>query len=100
MKLKRLNQPVIGGAVLAALALGGSALGGSALAGAATTASGSSSTSSGDTPSASATAAPLTSIGGGSVRAMNHVRDSWIHDLYLTDHERYVRHHQRLTPEA
>jgi Spy/CpxP family protein refolding chaperone len=91
MTFKRLKQPVIGAAVLAALALGGSALAGSAAA-----AGGSSSTAAGDVPSAKATAAPLSSVGGGSLQAMNHVRDGWIHDLYLTDHQRYVRHHQRL----
>ena len=95
MMPKRLKQLVIAGAVSAALALGGSAL-----AGAATVASGSSSTATGDIPSATASAAPLTSVHGGSVGAMNHVRDSWIHDLYLTDHEQYVRHHQRLASGA
>lgn len=89
--LKPLKRLVIGGAALAALSLGGPAL-----AGAAAAASGSSSTATGDVPSAKASAAPLASVRGGSVRVMNHVRDSWIHELSLTDHERYVRHHQRL----
>ena len=48
---------------------------------------------------ARASAAPLASVGVGSVGALNHVRDAWIHDLYLTDHERYVRHHERLASE-
>jgi hypothetical protein len=93
--LKPLKRLLIGGAGLAALALAGPAP-----AGAATAVSGSSSTATADVPSAKAIAAPLTSVRGGSVRAMNHVRDSWIHDVYLTDHERYVRHHQRLASEA
>jgi hypothetical protein len=34
-----------------------------------------------------ATTAPLPGGRGGSAGAMHHVRDGWIHDLYLTDHE-------------
>jgi hypothetical protein len=125
MMQKRLKQLVIGGAVLAALALGGSVS-----AGAATDSSGPSSTtatlqaSGGGLPAlgstrapetaahkgaettvaagatAKAGAAPLTVGRGGSVGAMHHVRDGWIRDLYLTDHEQYVRHHQRLASQA
>ena len=115
MMQKRLKQPVIGGAVLAALALGGS---GSA--GAATNSSGSSSTtatpqtsSGGRLPALSSTRAPVTGTAaakvsatpltmgrGGSVGAMHHVRDGWIRDQYLTDHEQYIRHHQRLASHA
>lgn len=91
MMPKQLKQLALAGAALAALALGGSAL-----AGAATAASGSSATGTADVSSSKAIAVPLTSVGGGSVLAMDHVRDSWIHDLSLTDHERYLRHHQRL----
>jgi hypothetical protein len=43
-----------------------------------------------------ATAAPLVNGRGGSIGAMHHVRDGWIHDQYLTDHEEYLRHHARL----
>jgi len=95
MMPKRLKQLMIAGAVSAALALGGSAV-----AGATTAASGPSSTAAADVPSATASAAPLTSVHRGSVGAMNHVRDSWIHDLYLTDHEQYVRHIERLASGA
>lgn len=73
--LKRRKKLAIGGAVLAALALGSSASAGAAT----------------ETSSASGRA--------GSVGATNHVRDRWIHDLYLTDHEQYVRHHERLASE-
>ncbi|MGO9488696.1 MAG: hypothetical protein ACLQBB_06680 [Solirubrobacteraceae bacterium] len=76
---KRPKQFVIGGAVLTALAIGGSAGAGAAAA------------SSG----VNATAATVAGRGGGSVGAMHHVRDRWIHELYLTDHEQHVRHHQR-----
>jgi hypothetical protein len=81
MTSKRLKQLVLGSAALAVLVFGGSASAGAA------TSTGSSS---------SATIATHASVRGGSVGAMNHVRDSWIHDLYLTDHEQYLRHHQRL----
>ena len=80
MTQKRLKQLVIGGAVLAALALGSSAS-----AGAAVGRSGSSSTTA--TPQASSNGGPpasLTRVRGGSAGAMHHVRDGWIHDLYLT----------------
>jgi len=75
---KRLKQLVLGGAALAALAFGGSASAGAA-------------TSNG--------ASPVAGVRGGSVGAMSHVRDSWIHDLSLTDHEHYLRHHERLGSE-
>ena len=101
MMLKRLKQLVIGSAALAALALGSSAT-----AGAAAGTGGSSSAAAtlqdevtGDA-GARAGAGPLASAGVGSVSALNHVRDSWIHDLYLTDHELYVRHHERLASDT
>ena len=98
--LKRLKQLVIGGAALAALALGSSASAGAA------TGTGPSSSAAatlqelitGDA-GARASAAALASVRVGSVDALDHVRDSWIHDLYLTDHELYVRHHERLASE-
>jgi hypothetical protein len=84
MTQKRLKQLVIGGAVLAALALGSSAS-----AGAATGSSGSTSTiATYQTGSNGGPPASLiyvrTRVRGGSVGAMHHVRDGWIHDLYLT----------------
>jgi hypothetical protein len=79
MMQKRLKRLVTGGAVLAAIALGASASAGAATAG---------------SNGSSATVAPLRAssngalpVRGGSVQAMHHVRDSWIHDLYLTDHQ-------------
>ena len=116
MTQKRLKQLVIGGAVLAAVAFGGSAS-----AGAANVSNGSSSTiatlqasSRGASPVHTSTRRPGTAAhknsattitacdvakAGGSVDALHHVRDSWIHDLYLTDHQQYVRHHRRLASE-
>jgi hypothetical protein len=98
--LKRLKQLVIGAATLAALAMGSAPT-----AGAARGTSGSSSTAAtlkkavaGDSPTR-ASAAPSADVGVGSVRALNHIRDGWIHDVYLTDHELYVRHHERLASE-
>ncbi len=79
MTWKRLKQLVIPGAVLAALALGGPAS-----AGAATASSGSSSTTAAGGAGPKASAAPLTRVRGGSAGAMNHIRDGWIRDLYLT----------------
>jgi hypothetical protein len=100
MMLKRLKQLVIGGATLAALALGSSATAGAA---AGTSGSPSASTTLQEAvtadPGAKANAAPLASVGVGWVGAVNHVRDRWIHDLYLTDHELYIRHHERLASE-
>jgi hypothetical protein len=125
MMLKRRKQLMIGGAVLAALAVGSSASAGAATgssSGSSSTLATLQGSSSG-APRASFTAthapgtaahentaktvtgdaadraiaAPLASGRGGSAGAMNHVRDSWIQDLYLTDHEQYVRHHERLS---
>lgn len=122
MMSKRLKQFVIGGAVLAALAIGSSASAGAAagssgssltlatLQGSSSVGSRASFTSTDASATAAhentekaagdaaarATAAPPASGRGGSAGGMHHVRDSWIHDLYLTDHEQYVRHHQRL----
>jgi hypothetical protein len=113
MMRKRLKRLAIGGAVLAAIALGASASAGAATAGSSGTSSAMASlqvsrggASSVLTPilapgraahknaetisadgAAKASAAPLTRVRGGSVQAMHHVRDSWIHDLYLTDHQ-------------
>jgi hypothetical protein len=126
MMLTRLKQLVIGGAVLGALAVGssasaGAATGSSGLSSTLATPQGSSGrrpgpsftsthapgtaahedtekTVTGDA-AAKAIAAPLARGRGGSAGAMSHVRDSWIHDLYLTDHEQYVRHHERLASE-
>jgi hypothetical protein len=126
MMQKRLKQLAIGGAVLAAVALGGSASAGAAPGSSSSSSAMASlqASSGGASPVLSSTrtpgtaahknaettitadnatkasAAPLTRARGGSVGAMHHVRDSWIHDLYLTDHEQYVRHHQRLAPQA
>lgn len=44
--------------------------------------------------------AVLAGSGGGATGAINHARTSWIGDLNLTDHEQYVRHHQRLASIA
>jgi hypothetical protein len=126
MMLTRLKQLVIGGAVLAGLAVGssasaGAATGSSGLSSTVAPLQGSSGrrpgpsftsthppgtaahkdaekTVTGD-PAAKASAAPLARGRGGSAAAISHVRDSWIHDLYLTDHEQYVRHHERLASE-
>jgi hypothetical protein len=49
---------------------------------------------------AKASAPPLTTGRGGSVGAMNHARDGRVRDRYLTDHEQYVRHHQRLASQV
>jgi hypothetical protein len=126
MMQKRLKQLVIGGAILAALALGGSASAGAATdgSGSSSTMATLHASSGGASPvltstgtpgttahrnaeatitaddAAKASAAPLTRVRGGSVGAMHHVRDRWIHDLYLTDHQQYVRHHQRLASLA
>ncbi len=123
MTQKRLKQLVIGGAVLAAVAFGGSASAGAATgsSGSSSTITTLRASRGGASPvvistrtpgtathkdsettitandAAKAGAAPSTRVrGGGSVDAMHHVRDTWIHDLYLTDHQQYVRHHQRL----
>jgi hypothetical protein len=93
--LKRLKQLVIGSAVLpAALAVGSPASAEAVT----VNSSGQSSTLATlqESSSAKTSAAPLARSRGGSAGAMSHVRDSWVHDLYLTDHESYVRHHERL----
>ena len=93
MTRKRLLQPTIGAAALAAVALGGSAF-----AGAASAASGPPSPASAASPSAGAAAAPLTGLGSAMAPIPRH--DGLLHDPRLTDHERYVRHHQRLASEG
>lgn len=90
MTSKRLLQPMVGVAALAAVALGGSAV-----AEAAASANAPASATEAVPPSGTATA-PLTSRGAGSAPASSRVRDGHLRDPYLTDHERYVRHHQRL----
>jgi hypothetical protein len=126
MMQKRVKPLVIGGAILAALALGGSASAGAATdsSGSSSTTATLQAGSGGASPvltptrtpgtaahrnaeatitaddAAKTSAVPLTGVRGGSVGAMHHVRDSWIHDLYLTDHQQYVRHHQRLASLA
>ncbi len=100
MTFKRLKQLVIGGPVLAALALGGSASAGAATVHAPRPSAHevAEKTLAAD-PAAKASAAPLASGRGRPADAMSHIRDSWVHDLYLTDHERYIRHHERLASE-
>jgi hypothetical protein len=126
MMRKRLKQLVIGGAALAALALDGSASVGAATgsSGSSSPTATLQASGGGEPPALTSTrapgttahenaettvtadaaakvsAAPLTRVRGGSVGAMYHVRDGWIRDLYLTDHEQYVRHHQRLASMA
>ena len=127
MMHKRLKQLVIDGAVLVAVALGGSASAGAATGSSSGSSSAMASlqaSSGGASPilpstrtpgttahknaettitaddAAKASDAPLTRVRGGSVGAMHPVRDSWIHDVYLTDHEQYIRHHQRLRGQA
>ena len=126
MTQKRLKQFVIGGAVLATVAFGGSASAGAATdsSSSSATIAALQASSGGASPlltstrtpgpavhrnaettitaddAAKASAVPLTQVRGGSVGAMHHIRDSWIHDLSLTDHQQYVRHHQRLASLA
>ncbi len=90
MTSKRLLQPMIGVAALAAVALGGSAV-----AEAATTANAPASATEAAPPSAIG-AVPPSRLADGSAAARTRVRDGRLPDPYLTDHERYVRHHQRL----
>jgi len=92
MMLKRLKQVVIGSAAVAALALGGSVI-----AGAATGSSG----------SPSNTATMLGSSGGGPTPALaspnapgTAAHANAAKTVTLTDHELYVRHHQRLASRA
>jgi hypothetical protein len=88
---KRLKQLAIGGAALVALALGSSAI-----ASAATASTGLSSTTA--TPQASgAVPTPRFTPADAPARAAHdNVERTPIRDLRGTDHERYVRHHQRL----
>lgn len=74
MMMKRPKQLLIGGAIIAAIALGGSLAAGAA----------------------SATAAPLTAAPLASPSTNRAVSPA----LSLTDHERYVLHHQRLASAA
>lgn len=89
MATKRLIQPTIGAAVLAAVALGGSAF-----AGVASAAGGPSSSATAAGPSAGAGPTPPARLGSATATSPPH--DGLLHAPYLTDHERYVRHHQRL----
>jgi len=91
MMLKRPKQLVIRGAAVAALVLGGSAIAGAA-------------TGSSSSPSTPAT---LNGSGGGPTVAFTspNTPETTVHantekTVALTDHERYVRHHQRLAPMA
>jgi hypothetical protein len=92
MMLKRLNHLVIGGAAVTALALGGSAI-----AGAATGSSGSPSTTAilqessgeGRIPAFTSPNAPGTAVHANAEKTVT-----------LTDHEQYVKHHQRLASLA
>lgn len=74
MMLTRPKQLLIAGAAVAALALGGSAIAAAAV-------------DNGSSPT------PATANAAGARRP---APDSVIHDPSLTDHERYVRHHERL----
>ena len=101
MMLERLKHFLIGGAVLAALALGGSAVAGAAT---------------GSAGSTSATTAPKGSDGGGPAAAFisagtpgTAARGNVERAVTgrgaakagrLSDHEQYVRHHQRLASLA
>lgn len=89
MTPKRLLQPTIGAAVLAAVALGGSAF-----AGATSAAGRPSSPAVAAGPAAGAAMAPLTGLRSATAPIPRH--DGLLHDPYLSDHERYVRHLQRL----
>lgn len=98
MVLKQLKRLVIGGAALVALAVGGSAS-----ARAATGTSGSSSAAAMPQEALAADGAAragAASVRGGSVGALNHVRDSWVHELYLTDRELNVGHRRRRASRA
>jgi hypothetical protein len=70
----RPQQLLIAGAAIAALALGGSAIAGAA-----------------ERSGSSSTLAARRTTG-----TLHPARDSRIHNPSLTDHELYVRHHQRL----
>jgi Spy/CpxP family protein refolding chaperone len=77
MMPKRLKQTLIAGAAFAMIALGRSAIAGAAAVG---------------------EPEPLLPAGvdGDTTDEMKHAGESWVHGLNLTDHEQYVRHHQRL----
>ena len=95
---KRLRQLVIGGVVPAALAVGSSAS-----AGAATGLGGPSppaATLQAGHPAAETSGTALAGLRGGSVGAANRLRERATGELSLTDHEQYVRHHQRLATPA
>ena len=92
MMLKRLQQFLIGGAAVVALALGGSAIAG---------------TAAGRSGSPSTTAAMQGSSGGGPTPALaspnapgTAAHSNATKTVTLTDHELYVRHHQRLAFRA
>ena len=95
MTPKRLIQPLIGTAVLAVVTLGGSAAAGAA-------------TRAGDSPASATEAvassgpgpAPPTGLDARLVPATSAAYDGRPYDPYLTDHERYVRHHARLASAA
>jgi hypothetical protein len=96
MTLKRLKQLVIGGAVVVGLALGAPAVAGAAagMAGSPSPAVTVQAGKGGQPLNAGATV--LASVRGGSTGATNHARDGSIPHVHLSDHEQYVRHHQRL----
>ena len=95
MTPKRLIQPLIGAAVLAVIAIGGSTA-----AGAATRTSDSSvSATRAATPPGAGAAGP-TGLDARPVPETSAAYDGRLHDPDLTDHERYVRHHQRLASAA
>jgi hypothetical protein len=87
MAPKRLKQLAVGGAASAALALASPAVSGAAAA---------STGSSAATPTLNALAAAPAGVVASTSGALNHARDDRIGDPQLTDHELYVRHHQRL----
>jgi hypothetical protein len=97
MVSKRLKQLAIGGAVVAALALGSSASAGAATASSSASSSTLATQQEADRETPRASTAVRASAREGSVGAMHHVRDGWVHELYLTDHEHYLRHHAALS---
>jgi hypothetical protein len=98
MMQKRLKLLVIGGVVPVALDVSGSPS-----AGAATGNGGSLSsvaTLHTSRPAAEAGAATRLGVQGGAGGTANPLRDRPTRELWLTDHEQYVRHHQRLATLA
>ena len=98
MMQKRLRRLVIGGVVPAALAVGSVPS-----AGAGTGNGGSSSPAANlqvGHPAAKTSAPALAGVRGGSVGAENRLCETATRELCLTDHEQYVRHHQRLATPA